>query len=98
MLKLKRVGRKKALTLGQPKYFKKDGCVFNSNHIWFYTDTDLCCGCFQSRVRGLSHKEKDSELLAEIRFFGVVYQKRPLIDGKLIDFKYMKPFKEIRDV
>lgn len=97
MLKLKRVGKKRALTLEQPKYFKKGGCVFNSNHIWFYTDTDLCCGCFQSRVRGLSHKEQDTELLAEIRFFGVVYQKRPLIDGKLIDFKYMKQFKEIRD-
>ena len=70
MVKLRRVGKEKAVKLNQRKYFKSSGC-------------------------NLGRKGTDPQLLLEIKYFGVVYRKRPLISNMLIDFKYFKPFKEI---
>ena len=95
MVKLRRVGKEKAVKLKQRKYFKSSGCNLGSNHIWFYTDTDRCVTCTQTTVRSLGRKGTDPQLLLEIKYFGVVYRKRPLISNMLIDFKYFKPFKEI---
>ena len=95
MVKLRRVGKEKAVKLKQRKYFKSSGCNLGSNHIWFYTDTDSCVTCAQTTARSLGRKGTDPQLLLEIKYFGVIYRKRPLISNMLIDFKYFKPFKEI---
>ena len=95
MVKLRRVGKEKAVKLKQRKYFKSRGCNLGINHIWFYTDTDRCVTCTQTTARSLGRKGTDPQLLLEIKYFGVVYRKRPLISNMLIDFKYFKPFKEI---
>ena len=95
MVKLRRVGKEKAVKLNQCKYFKSSGCNLGNNHIWFYTDTDRCVTCTQTTARSLGRKGTDPQLLLEIKYFGVVYRKRPLISNMLIDFKYFKPFKEI---
>ena len=95
MVKLRRVGKEKAVKLKQRKYFKSSGCNLGSNHIWFYTDTDRCVTCAQTTARSLGRKGTYPQLLLEIKYFGVVYRKRPLISNMLIDFKYFKPFKEI---
>ena len=95
MVKLRRVGKEKAVKLKQRKYFQSSGCNLGSNHIWFYTDTDRCVTCTQTTARSLGRKGTDPQLLLEIKYFGVVYRKRPLISNMLIDFKYFKPFKEI---
>ena len=95
MVKLRRVGKEKAVKLKQRKYFKSGGCNLGSNHIWFYTDTDRCVTCTQTTARSLGRKGTDPQLLLEIKYFGAVYRKRPLISNMLIDFKYFKPFKEI---
>ena len=95
MVKLRRVGKEKAVKLNQRKYFKSSGCNLGSNHIWFYTDTDSCVTCTQTTARSLGRKGTDPQLLFEIKYFGVIYRKRPLISNMLIDFKYFKPFKEL---
>jgi len=66
MVKLRRVGKEKAVKLKQRKYFKSSGCNLGSNHIWFYTDTDRCVTCTQTTARSLGRKGTDPQLLFEI--------------------------------